>query len=235
MKPVRTRWVPVSVQQEALLPALSPQSVSSPPRAPADRPGFYGFGFNVGVSAAGRVTLSHSGGFYLGAATNVFMLPSVGVGIVVLSNAAPVGAVEAVALAFMDLVQEGHPVRDWLSVLSPIFAHFDAPLGHLAGQAPPSSPAPARPLADYAGTYANDYFGSLEIKAEGDRLALVIGPSRLTYALDHWTGDSFVFSPSGENAPMGSRSEVVFHLAGDRAQSVTVEFWNNNQLGTFSR
>ena len=127
---------------DALLPALSPQSVSSRPQAPADRAGFYGFGFNVGVSATGRVTLNHSGAFYLGGATNVFMVPSAGVGIVVLSNAAPVGAVEAVSLSFVDLVQEGHVTRDWLGVLSPIFAKFEAPLGHLAGQKPPASSAP---------------------------------------------------------------------------------------------
>ena len=90
---------PVAVRPEALLPAISPQAVSDPPYAPDARAGFYGFGFGVGYSPSGRVELSHSGGFDLGAATIFRLIPSAGVGIVVLSNAQPIGAVESIALA----------------------------------------------------------------------------------------------------------------------------------------
>jgi CubicO group peptidase (beta-lactamase class C family) len=47
--------------------------------------------FGVGVQPSGRVSLSHSGAFVLGAATNFVMLPESDIGIVVLTNAAPVG------------------------------------------------------------------------------------------------------------------------------------------------
>src|SRR5689334_18154349 len=64
------------VDPKALLPAVTPQIVSSPASEPAMRSGFYGFGFNLGTTSAGRTQLSHSGAFELGAATNFVILPS---------------------------------------------------------------------------------------------------------------------------------------------------------------
>ena len=130
------------VPPQALLAATMPQSVSGPPAEVVDRTAFYGYGFNVGVSESGRVTLGHSGAFYLGAATTFLAIPSANAGIVVLTNAQPVGAAEAVSLAFGDLVQLGRVTRDWLALLEPIFAPMSAPEGHLAGATPPADPIP---------------------------------------------------------------------------------------------
>ena len=54
------------VDSKALLAAVTPQIVSSPPAEPAMRSGFYGYGFNVGSTSAARMQLSHSGAFELG-------------------------------------------------------------------------------------------------------------------------------------------------------------------------
>src|SRR5882757_2418031 len=75
------------VDSRALLPAVTPQMVSSPATEPAMRSGFYGYGFNVGATSAARMELSHSGGFELGAGTNFVILPSADVAIVALTNA----------------------------------------------------------------------------------------------------------------------------------------------------
>ena len=45
-----------------------------------------------------------------------------------LSNAAPIGAVEALAMAFADLVQYGIVTRDWLAAYQPLMAAMGAPL-----------------------------------------------------------------------------------------------------------
>jgi CubicO group peptidase (beta-lactamase class C family) len=66
----------------ALLPALTPQMVSSPPTEPAMRAGFYGYGFNVDSTSAARMEFSHSGGFRLGVGTNFVIIPSADVAIV---------------------------------------------------------------------------------------------------------------------------------------------------------
>lgn len=219
----------------ALLPALTPQAVSGPPEAATDRPGFYGYGFNLGVSGSGRTMSSHSGAFYLGAATCFYLVPSAGVGIVVLSNAQPIGAVEAVAIAFTDLVQYGRVTRDWLDTLTPVFAHLSAPVGHLAGAEPPASPEPAAPDAAYLGTYANDYFGPAKITAADGSLVLTLGPAAVAFPLEHWTGDTFVYTPRGENAPDGSRSAVTFVREEDKAVAMTIELYDGEGLGTFRR
>ncbi|HVH04026.1 MAG TPA: serine hydrolase [Amaricoccus sp.] len=224
------------IASAALMPALTPQSVSGPPEAAVDRPGFYGYGFNVGVSGSGRTLFGHSGAFYLGAATCFYLVPSARTGIVVLSNAQPIGAVEAVAIAFTDLVQFGRVTRDWLDTLTPLFAHLSAPVGRLAGARPPAAPEPAAPDAAYLGSYANDYFGPAEVTGkQGGGLVLTLGPGRVAYSLEHWTGDTFAFEPRGENAPDGSRSAVSFVRDGDKAAAMTVELYDEDGLGTFRR
>lgn len=223
------------VPAPALLAATMPQSVSGPPAGAADRTSFYGYGFNVGVSESGRVTLGHSGAFYLGAATAFLAIPSAEVGIVVLTNAQPVGAAEAVTLAFADLVQVGRVTRDWLALIEPLFAPMGAPEGHLAGATPPAAPTPPGDLSDYVGTYDNPYFGPVRVAREGDGLVLTAGPQAMAFPLRHWSGTSFVLTPRGENAPDGSLSEVRFRGAEAGMTALTVEIWDKHGLGTFTR
>lgn len=223
------------VDAAALLPALSPQTVSGRPATPAARAGFYGYGFGVGVSPAGRVMLSHSGAFALGAATNFIMIPSADIGIVVLSNAQPIGLVEGISMSFMDLVQFGAVQRDWLAMYPVLFGPMLEPFGKHAGKEAPEDAKPARELEDYTGTFTNDYYGNLLVeKADGGLLMKVEGtPS--TFPLQHWTGDEFVFRPLNENAMEGSISSVRFSMEGEQAKEVHVEYFDQLDDGTFIR
>lgn len=226
------------IAEAALLPALSPQNVSAPPHALDQRAGQYGYGFGVGMQPSGRVTLSHSGAFILGAATNVQMLPSADLGIVVLTNGAPIGVPEAIAAEFVDLVQFGYSTRDWLGDYGQAMAGYHQPAGDLTGETPPADPAPAQPLSAYAGTYANDYYGAAVVSEEDGMLTLAVGPDGgSTAQLDPWDGDTFAFIPLGENAPAGSLSSAVFTIAGGAATSMTLDFFNAEPglLGTWTR
>jgi CubicO group peptidase (beta-lactamase class C family) len=219
------------VDPAALLPAISPQSVSAPPDTDDSRAGFYGFGFDVGTSAAGRVTLSHSGAFALGAATNFVAIPSADVAIVALTNAAPIGVPEALTAQFADLVQFGEVRQDWARLYQDAFAGMSAPKGSLVGQERPADPAPPRPLTDYVGTYANRYYGAAHIADHGGgELVLTLGPAGQTYPLAHWDGDVFTFPLSGENAPDGTISKARF--AGN---VVLLEYFDSEGQGTFTR
>ncbi|MFG1189872.1 serine hydrolase [Xanthobacter flavus] len=219
------------VPAAALLPAMRGETISSPAYAVDARPGTYGFGFGVGVSPAGRVTLDHSGAFILGAATNFVLLPSEKLGIVVLTNAQPTGAPEALAMSFMDIVQFGGLTRDWYAAYQPLIMPMYKPTGALVGKAPPQKPEPAKPLANYTGTYGNAYFGDATVAEEAGGLVLIIGPLPRRYILAHWSGDSFTFRPEGEETfPPGTVSQVKF--ADGR---MTVEIFNDNGLGTFAR
>ena len=220
------------VARAGLIPALSPQMQSGPAHdgKPAS---YYGFGFNVGTSDGGHRMLGHSGAFLLGAGTSIMMLPELGIGIVVLTNAWPVGVAEAISLTFLDYVQFGAPQRDWLAVVAPVFAQMRAPEGSLAGKEPPAHPAPPQALSAYAGTYQNAYYGPLTVAADKNGLALVAGPGKVTFPCSHWDGDAFVIRPRGENAPPGSAYKVSF--AGRPPAAVESDFFAQAEDNRFTR
>jgi CubicO group peptidase (beta-lactamase class C family) len=224
------------IEKKALLPAMSPQAFSSPAATFTARPGFYGYGFNVGVTPSGRMKFSHSGAFSMGAGTNLVILPSANVGIVVLTNAWPTGAPEALAAAFMDLVEFGKVERDWYPPYHAMMSQFNAPAGSLVGKPRPASPAPAANLAAYAGMYANGFYGPAQVIRRGDALVLKLGPNGSEFALSHWDGNAFTFIPSSENATDGSISLATFKApAKGRSGELTIEYLNGEGLGTFRR
>lgn len=217
----------------SLLAAMSPQSFSSRPSSLSDRPGFYGYGFNVGVDAGGRTTFSHSGGFVLGAGTAYKLLPSAHLGIVVLTNGAPVGVPESINANFMDIVQYGKPLRDWYAAYHAITAALLEPEGDLAGKTPPANPQPARPLQTYVGHYENPYFGPADIAIRNHQLVMIVGPAKEQLVMRHWDGQTFAVMPRNENAPAGSRSSVKFSLDGGTVKAFTVDYFDANGLGTW--
>ncbi len=219
----------------ALLPAMTAQIISTPSDTTTARPAFYGHGFGLNIAPSGRVVISHSGAFMLGAGTTFALLPSEKLGIAVLTNAQPVGAAEALAMQFMDYVQFGSITRDWFAAYTSLMAPLYHPLGVLSGLPAPTKPEPAQKLETYAGSYTNPYFGPATVSVEGERLVLSVGPKPETASLGHWNGDVFTFVPSGESAPPGTVSEVTFAVKGKSASTMTIEFFNENGLGTFTR
>lgn len=220
-----------------LAAAMRPQVTSSPSTVPGFRSGSYGYGFNVGTQSSGRVTASHSGAFVLGAGTNFQLVPALGLGVVALTNGAPVGAAEAITTEFLDLVQYGAPARDWVEAYGGALAHYREPAGDLVDQTAPASPAPpSAPLESYAGIWSNAYFGDAEVAVEGGALVVRLGPDGgYELPLDAWDGDVFAFTPTGENAPDGSRSSATFALGGPGASTMTLQFFDVNELGTWTR
>lgn len=214
----------------ALLPAITPQVISSPAAAVDARAGNYGYGFNVSTSPAGRTTLSHSGAFALGAATSFLVIPSADVAIVALTNAAPIGVPETLTAEFADLVQFGEIREDWRTLYGDVFASMNDPEGDLSGRPAPTDPAPAQELTAYTGTYDSDYWGPAMITTDDTGLVLTIGPAQQRYPLRHWDGDTFAFEPTGENAPPGSVSSATFTDG-----TLTLNYFDEDGLGTFTR
>jgi CubicO group peptidase (beta-lactamase class C family) len=217
------------VDPKALLPAVTPQIVSSRATEPAMRSGFYGYGFNVGATSAARMSLSHSGGFELGAGTNVVILPSADVAIVALTNATPSGVPESLNAEFADLVQFGEVREDWYKLYGDIFTPMGQPTGSLVGQQPPANPAPAAPLASYVGTYNNDYWGPARITQKDGKLRLALG-TKLDVPLDHWDGNDFTYSWVSENSPPGTISKATFD-----GNKLTLEYYDTFKKGTFTK
>ena len=224
---------------EALRAALTPVMRSadgSPTPASIDgRTGFYGYGMGVGSDGTGRVRLSHSGAFAQGAGTTVLAIPNLDLGIVVLTNAAANGTAEGLVNNFADIAEFGSEQQDWVAGYMRALAGVSAPTGELVGETPPTAPAPAAVLSTYAGTYQNAFWGPVTVTESGGGLVLTAGPNNQQFPLTHWDGQTFTMVPTGENAPDGSISEVTFTVTGDSASAVTVEFWNHDELGTFTR
>lgn len=215
---------------EALLPAITPQVVSMPASSPKARTGNYGHGFNASVTSSGRTEYSHSGAFASGAATNFVVMPSQDVGIIALTNGAPYGIPEALTAQFMDLVQYGEIREDWPALYNHAVGWMNNAEGALVGKQPPANAAPARPLTDYLGVYASDYWGPAVVTEDNGRLQLALGPKNQTFGLTHWDGDTFTFSITDENAPPGTISKAVF--AGN---TLSLEYFDTDKLGTFTR
>ncbi|KLO32335.1 serine hydrolase [Mycobacterium haemophilum] len=224
------QWI---TSPEALLPAITPQVISVAATSPQARPGLYGRGFNVSVTSSGRTEYSHSGGFGSGAATNFVVLPSEDIGIIVLTNAAPYGAPETLTAEFMDLVQYGQVRQNWATLYNHAVGPMNNPAGSLVGKQPPANPAPARPLGDYLGVYASDYWGPVIVTERDGALQLAMGPKNQTVTLTHWDGDTFTFPLANENAAPGTISKAVF--SGFPGATLNLEYYDTEKLGTFTR
>jgi len=223
------------IDTDALEATQLPHARSGLPSSTAARSGFYGLGLNVGPDYAGRVHFSHSGGFDQGAATVINLLPSENLGIVVLTNGMPLGIPESVVASFYDYVEAGSKVNDWLGLYGPVFEAMLVNHSELADKKPPKNPVPAQPDSYYTGSYANDYYGSIQIVAKGGSLHLLIGPGPDDYPLTHWSDNVFSFFPTGENALGITAATFNPASGGAQASSVTLEYYNANQLGTFKR
>jgi CubicO group peptidase (beta-lactamase class C family) len=199
-------------------------------------PGFYGLGWNVSYDQEGRLRLGHSGAFALGAATYVSLVPGEQLGIVVLTNAYPIGMAEALGTTFLDTALYGKPTQDWLALFKKVFSN-PAAIGTFVGfdySKPPASPAPALKNSAYLGKYANDYFGEISIVEKEGGLAIVQGPKKITFAMKHYDRDTFTYETEGENAV--GQSGITFTIGPDgKATQVIVENLNVRGEGIFKR
>ena len=197
-------------------------------------PTFYGLGWNVSYDQEGRLRLNHSGAFDLGAATYVNLVPSEQLGIVVLTNAYPIGMAEALGTTFLDIALYGKPTQDWLAIFKQVFSSPTA-TGTVLGfdySKPPRSPSPASKNGAYLGRYANDFFGEISIIEKDSGLAIVQGPKNKTFPMQHYDRDTFTYETGGENAV--GRSGVTFTIGPDgKAAQVVVENLNVHGEGTF--
>ncbi|WP_040494067.1 serine hydrolase [Ilumatobacter nonamiensis] len=223
------------VAPEALQFTHQAHAFSHPATIPGARDSFYGTGFTIDTDDEGRVQVAHAGAFALGASTDVTLLPSEGLGIVVLANSAPVGVAETITAQFLDYVKHGTLTVDWAPFIA---ERFRLMLEHAESPVDYANPLPGaddpQPASSYAGVYASPLYGAAEVVAEGEELVLVLGKDmQLRYPLTHFDSDTFWFHTSGENAvgPTG----ITFDVTAGASTAFTVEYLDTLGLGTFTR
>jgi CubicO group peptidase (beta-lactamase class C family) len=199
-------------------------------------PTFYGLGWNVSYDPEGRLRLNHSGAFGLGAATYVNVVPGEQLGVVVLTNAYPLGIAEALGTTFLDIALYGKPTQDWFALFKQVYSN-PAAVGTVLGfdySKPSALQAPALKNSAYAGRYTNDFFGDISIVEKDGGLAIVQGPKNKTFPMKHYDRDTFTYQTEGENAV--GQSGITFTIGPDgKAAQVLVENLNVRGEGTFKR
>ncbi|MEV6954549.1 serine hydrolase [Streptomyces sp. NPDC051183] len=218
------------INAEGLATTYLPHAIAQPPATPDASPGFYGLGWNVRYDDQGRLRLSHSGAFELGTNSSVVMLPAEKLGVVVLTNAAPIGAADTVAINFLDTVEHGAPTRDWLPVVAKAYdEQLNTGKSKTDYGKPPADAKPARTDDAYTGTYDNPYYGRLTVAKTADGgLTLKLGPKAMDFPLTHYDGDVFSLRTTGEMAV--GLTGVTF-----KNDTVRVEYLDYSGLGTFTR
>ena len=177
-------------------------------------PSFYGLGWNVSYDQQGRLRLNHSGAFALGAATHVNLVPSEQLGVVVLTNAYPIGLAEALGTTFLDIALYGKPTQDWFAIFKQAFSN-PATIGTVFGfdySRPPASPTPALKSSAYVGRFTNDYFGDISIIEKDGGLAIVEGPRNKTFPMQHYDRDTFAYETAGRERCWQKR-RYLYHRA----------------------
>ena len=147
----------------------------------------YALGWNV-QDYHGRKLVHHSGSLNW-TRTQIGMVPSEGIGVIVIANYGSSNLQLALMYRVLDALM-GLPARDWSAEYLEL-----AQRGRERSAAAPAAEritgtAPSLALADYAGTYTSDLYGDVRVTAEGDRLVLSYAPDYIA-DLEHWHHDTF--------------------------------------------
>jgi CubicO group peptidase (beta-lactamase class C family) len=193
---------------------------------------FYGLAWIISYTPGGLIQLNHSGDFSTGASTAVYLLPSEGLGIAVLTSMLPRGVPESIALSFLDLVLYGNVSRDYQAELEKVMLPFWTPSDTYSK--PPAQKFAAMPASNYAGTYHNNYVGDVIIEDKGGQLILLVGPQRMVYPLRHYNRDLFTLQADDAGAIFSSA--VTFAVGADgEATSVLIDKFDVPGLGPLMR
>lgn len=166
-----------------------------PPELAALRPNFNGYALGFGVrDYRGYKLLQHTGGLP-GYVSKVAMIPELKLGVAVLTNQESEEAFEAITYHVLDQFLGGAK-SDWLGAYKQFRARTVSMIAMAEKQTSAkrdSASRPPLPLASYAGTYNDPWYGDVTITFENGKLVMRFGhtPS-LEGNLEHWQYDTFV-------------------------------------------
>ncbi len=176
---------------------LTPIPVRKPrvPELAAAQPNFmgYGEGWFLGDYRGNRLVW-HTGG-WPGMVSRITMLPDSKVGVIVLTNAESGAAFNAVTMRALDAMLEA-PGTDWVAAYAAGRAQQEDKADekwqeHLDARDVKSTPS--LPLAGYAGTYRDPWYGDVVITQEAGKLRIQFAHTpELAGTLSHWQHDTFM-------------------------------------------
>ena len=153
----------------------------------------YALGFGV-RDYRGYKMVQHTGGLP-GYLSQILMIPDLKVGVAVLTNQESGAAFNAISLAAIDHYIGVQPAWDWLGAFKRL---TDASAVTLAGQtraqtARDTTVRPSLPLARYAMTYTDAWYGDVNVVLENGKLMIQFSRTpELKGVLEHQKGDAFI-------------------------------------------
>lgn len=179
---------------ELVTPIRIPAQPSVPALAPA-LPQFAGYGEGWSISEyRGHKLVWHTGG-WPGMVSRVTLVPQLDLGIVVLTNQEVGAAFNAVTMEALDHYLAA-PDTDWVAAYAAAVAKARAGAdekwaAHLKARDRRSRPS--LPLAGYAATYNDAWYGDVAIALEDGKLVMRFAhTAALVGTLEHWQHDTFL-------------------------------------------
>jgi len=184
-------------RQREMWTMLTPISVrpSSIPALADATPNFYGYGQGWNLSDyLGNRMVWHTGG-WPGQVSRLTLLPDKKLGVVVLTSAEVGAAFNAITYEALDMLL-GNTGHDWLKGYAEAVAKAqgnadDSWQKHLAAR--DANSRPSLPLARYAGTYRDPWYGDVVIRQGAKGLELQFSKTaQLLGDISHWQHDTFI-------------------------------------------
>jgi CubicO group peptidase (beta-lactamase class C family) len=177
----------------------TPVTIMPNPAPPAElaalKSNFSAYALGVGVrDYRGWRVLSHTGGLP-GYVSIVTLLPERNLGVCVLTNAESTAAFSALAQTIVDYDLQA-PATDWTAAYLKVAERGQAAMAGAVGRAAAvrdASSEPSLPLARYAGTYRDAWYGDIAVAEENGRLVMRFTRTpALVGDMEHWQYDTFV-------------------------------------------
>jgi CubicO group peptidase (beta-lactamase class C family) len=183
--------------QHEMWSMLTPIRISKPPvpeLAPLT-PDFFGYGESWFLSDYhGRKLVWHTGG-WPGMVSRVTLVPQLKLGVVVLTNAESGAAFNAITYRALDAYLDPGKKTDWVAVyeraVKKAQAKADDSMARHAAARDKNS-KPSLPLAGYAATYRDPWYGDVIVSRQGGKLRLRFSHTpQLVGTMTPWQHDTF--------------------------------------------
>jgi CubicO group peptidase (beta-lactamase class C family) len=166
-----------------------------PPELPRLAMNFNGYALGLGVrDYRGRRMLMHTGGLP-GYVSRVMFVPEAAVGVAVLTNQESGAAFDSIAFHVIDHYL-GAPPFDWIDGFEKVRRRSEATAADAERRAAAGRDAAAGaslPLARYAGTYRDAWYGDVVIREQGGALTIAFAHTpALSGTLEHYQHDTFI-------------------------------------------
>jgi len=175
---------------------VTPRPISDPPQEIVElKPNFSGYGLGIGVrDYRGTKILQHTGGLP-GFLSQVTMVPSLKLGIAVLTNQESSEAYSSITYSILDYYLSA-PSKDWIASFLKYKEREEKSTKEEEEKAErerKKDSKPSLPLPSYAGVYKDDWYGDVEIVWTGEKLRIKFSQTpSLVGDLEHWQYDTFI-------------------------------------------